>query len=186
MAPIKTKEKNINHSFHNIDIGRDMKLITIVVAVLILFLIPARAAENEIVTETVTMPRELVLLSTGAKIILIILEMMSTLVSMGVMLASVIPLLGIIIALCIVIVHIIFCLPWYVVAYGMIFLDLILGIFLPSPLRLILRSFHLIMKIPHYAMGSFHLMLHSPTLLLKDIRVFFEGLKDLPGIFLQL
>jgi hypothetical protein len=51
---------------------------------------------------------------------------------------------------------------------------------------LILMIFHFMMRIPHYVMGSFHLMLHSPTLLLKDIRVFFEGLKDLPGILLQL
>jgi hypothetical protein len=42
------------------------------------------------------------------------------------------------------------------------------------------------MRIPHYVVGSFHVILKIPGMLIKDVGVFFKGLSDLPGIFLQL
>ena len=170
MAPIKTKEKNINHSFHNIDIGRDMKLIAIFIAVLILFLIPARAAENEVVTETVTMPRNTALSSVGYKI----LRVLGTIS----MFLNLIPIIGIILSL----VFFILFSPFYIIGFAMVFIDLLL-FKLP---RLILMIIHFILKIPHYTVRSFHRILNLPGMLTKDVKIFFEGLGDLPGIFLQL
>ena len=150
---------------------------SIFVVVMILFLIPARAAENKSVMETVTMPRERIA-STIGQVILTVLNMITTIISF----VAIIPILGWILGPLLLIVFLLLFGWLYLIGYALVFTDLII-FKLP---HLILMIFHFITKIPHYVMGSFHLMLHSPTLLLKDIKVFFEGLKDLPGIFRQL
>ena len=154
-----------------------LKLISISVIIMILFLIPARAAENRLVMETKTMPREGIFSTTG-QVILTVLNMITTIISF----IAIIPFLGWILGP-LLLIGFLLLFGWsYLIGYALVFADLII-FKLP---HLILMIFHFMMRIPHYVMGSFHLMLHSPTLLLKDIRVFFEGLKDLSGILLEL
>jgi hypothetical protein len=155
-----------------------LKLISISVVIMILFLIPARAAENKSVMETKTMPREGIFSTTG-QVILTVLNMITTFNG----LITMIPVLGWILGPFLFIFFFI-CLGWwlYIVAYGLIFIDL----FLPNLPHLILMIFHFIMRIPHYVVGSFHVILKIPGMLIKDVGVFFKGLSDLPGIFLQL
>jgi hypothetical protein len=173
-------KKNILITF---SINRDMKLITVLklisifVVVMLFFLIPARAAENKLVMETKTMPREGIF-STIGQFILTVLNMITTIISF----IAIIPILGWILGPLLLIVFLLLFGWWYLIGYALVFADLII-FKLP---HLILMIFHFMMRIPHYVMGSFHVMLHSPNIFINDIKVFFEGLKDLPGIFLQL